>query len=169
MAEQTPLPKHVGRWLETIEPRDVAVNAHKISSELWVLLKERAVRVFNNLDLDDKNDLISKQRGLGCTKDEMIKEELDENRETWRIVQEMCILERTGGGPTMTLHSPTGAALLSVNVATGATKQLVRKCAVCGVSATKKCSGCKMVYYCSAEHQVQAWKAGHNKTCKQLR
>ena len=44
-------------------------------------------------------------------------------------------------------------------------------CAWCGIkgigSQLKKCSRCKMVYYCSKEHQVAAWKR-HKKECKKI-
>ena len=37
-------------------------------------------------------------------------------------------------------------------------------CSVCGCPGPKKCSKCHKTYYCSKEHQVLDWKAGH-KTC----
>lgn len=33
----------------------------------------------------------------------------------------------------------------------------VSKCAVCGESATKICSGCNAVGYCSRDHQKEDW------------
>lgn len=40
-------------------------------------------------------------------------------------------------------------------------------CAVCHCSATKKCSGCTRVSYCSKEHQTMHWKHGHKQECKE--
>lgn len=40
-----------------------------------------------------------------------------------------------------------------------------RTCAVCGVIASKNCSGCHSVFYCSVEHQGLGWKQGHAKAC----
>ncbi|XP_050092198.1 SET domain-containing protein SmydA-8-like [Anopheles aquasalis] len=37
-------------------------------------------------------------------------------------------------------------------------------CPVCKVEATKRCSRCALVYYCSVEHQQQHWKT-HKTTC----
>ncbi|XP_027329818.1 ubiquitin carboxyl-terminal hydrolase 18-like [Abrus precatorius] len=39
-------------------------------------------------------------------------------------------------------------------------------CAVCATRATKKCSRCKAVRYCSQECQQSHWKSGHKTTCK---
>ena len=38
------------------------------------------------------------------------------------------------------------------------------QCAVCGETATLRCSRCKKRYYCSSGHQTQDW-AAHNQTC----
>jgi len=38
-------------------------------------------------------------------------------------------------------------------------------CSVCGCSGPKKCAKCHSVNYCSREHQVIHWKAGHKKQC----
>ena len=38
-------------------------------------------------------------------------------------------------------------------------------CAVCGCSGPKWCAKCHSMYYCSREHQVIHWKAGHKKYC----
>jgi hypothetical protein len=40
-----------------------------------------------------------------------------------------------------------------------------RKCPVCDKEATKCCSRCKSVYYCSVEHQKQHWKVHKRTTC----
>lgn len=41
------------------------------------------------------------------------------------------------------------------------------KCAVCGKSATQKCSGCQSVVYCGRDHQKDHWiRGGHKQTCK---
>nr|KYP42903.1 Ubiquitin carboxyl-terminal hydrolase 19 [Cajanus cajan] len=39
-------------------------------------------------------------------------------------------------------------------------------CAVCATRATKKCSRCKAVRYCSQECQQSHWKSGHKTVCK---
>lgn len=44
------------------------------------------------------------------------------------------------------------------------------KCANCGgVENTKRCSGCKSVWYCSTKCQTIDWKANHKKQCKKLK
>ncbi|KAJ6804059.1 ubiquitin carboxyl-terminal hydrolase 19-like [Iris pallida] len=40
------------------------------------------------------------------------------------------------------------------------------RCAVCGMPAPKKCSGCKREWYCSHECQAKHWGAGHKFKCK---
>lgn len=39
-------------------------------------------------------------------------------------------------------------------------------CAVCGIKAGLKCTGCLAVIYCGKEHQIQDWKKGHKNACK---
>ncbi|XP_059645667.1 ubiquitin carboxyl-terminal hydrolase 18-like [Cornus florida] len=39
-------------------------------------------------------------------------------------------------------------------------------CVVCGNLGTKKCSGCKLVRYCSKACQVSHWRSGHKTKCK---
>ncbi|XP_046407226.1 SET domain-containing protein SmydA-8-like [Ischnura elegans] len=39
-------------------------------------------------------------------------------------------------------------------------------CAVCGEESAFRCSGCRLLHYCSKEHQRQDWKAGHRAHCK---
>ncbi|GAB4854026.1 Ubiquitin carboxyl-terminal hydrolase 18 [Ancistrocladus abbreviatus] len=41
-------------------------------------------------------------------------------------------------------------------------------CAACGKSASKKCSRCKAVRYCSATCQLEHWNSGHKRKCKEL-
>lgn len=42
----------------------------------------------------------------------------------------------------------------------------VNLCILCGSNAcNKKCSKCQTVFYCSREHQIIHWKAGHKNTC----
>lgn len=41
------------------------------------------------------------------------------------------------------------------------------KCSVCGLPAEKRCSKCKMEWYCSRKCQVSAWK-GHKSLCETL-
>lgn len=38
-------------------------------------------------------------------------------------------------------------------------------CGVCGTNAKQKCSSCKLIYYCSREHQKLDWKR-HSKICR---
>ncbi|KAF0902783.1 hypothetical protein E2562_019112 [Oryza meyeriana var. granulata] len=42
-------------------------------------------------------------------------------------------------------------------------------CAACGYFATKKCSGCKRVRYCSQGCQSKHWQSGHKFKCKQMK
>jgi hypothetical protein len=165
-----PLPDYLLAWLQKLKPEDTAVNAHKISEELWLDLKERAANVFYESSHEEKNNLMSRQMGLGMSKEETFEEKVDEDNEVWRIVQAMCVTERTKGrqsAPTMTLYGPNGPmGSLTVHPKTGAVKPLVQKCAVCGVHSTLKCGGCKMVYYCGKEHQTLHWKSGHKNVCK---
>lgn len=44
-------------------------------------------------------------------------------------------------------------------------KLLPPLCVVCGCSGPKWCAKCHSMYYCSREHQVIHWKAGHKKYC----
>lgn len=46
--------------------------------------------------------------------------------------------------------------------------QSTRTCAVCLIPTEKRCSGCKTIYYCSIEHQRQAWKE-HKIACEAIR
>eukprot|EP01116_Phalansterium_solitarium_P000559 TRINITY_DN10383_c0_g1_i1.p2 TRINITY_DN10383_c0_g1~~TRINITY_DN10383_c0_g1_i1.p2 ORF type:complete len:411 (-),score=113.88 TRINITY_DN10383_c0_g1_i1:160-1392(-) len=39
-------------------------------------------------------------------------------------------------------------------------------CCVCGGVGDKRCGGCKRMCYCSKEHQVAHWNAGHERQCK---
>jgi ankyrin repeat protein len=41
-------------------------------------------------------------------------------------------------------------------------------CAHCGEPATNHCSKCKTTLYCSTEHQLEHWNAGHKEACKVL-
>ncbi len=41
-------------------------------------------------------------------------------------------------------------------------------CAVCGSSASFRCSGCLRVRYCSSAHQTEDWPT-HKKSCKKLK
>lgn len=43
--------------------------------------------------------------------------------------------------------------------------QLPPLCIVCGAGGPKSCAKCHSVNYCSREHQVIHWKAGHKKQC----
>jgi len=41
----------------------------------------------------------------------------------------------------------------------------LRICAICQQATSTRCSGCKRVYYCSREHQIEDWKSKHKKQC----
>ncbi|XP_046405953.1 SET domain-containing protein SmydA-8-like isoform X2 [Ischnura elegans] len=43
--------------------------------------------------------------------------------------------------------------------------EAVGKCAMCGLEATLKCSGCRLTYYCDKEHQKSHWKE-HKGACQ---
>lgn len=43
--------------------------------------------------------------------------------------------------------------------------KITKNCAICGKESTNRCGTCKIVYYCTAEHQRQHW-AAHKLTCK---
>uniref|UniRef100_A0A6J0UFC8 Programmed cell death protein 2 n=1 Tax=Pogona vitticeps TaxID=103695 RepID=A0A6J0UFC8_9SAUR len=40
-------------------------------------------------------------------------------------------------------------------------------CRVCGCLAPKRCSKCHSAHYCSQDHQIKDWKAGHKVSCSQ--
>lgn len=54
----------------------------------------------------------------------------------------------------------------TLNNCRGNTKNpiMTTQCAVCGVAASLKCSGCQGIVYCGKEHQKAHWKT-HKKTC----
>merc|ERR1712070_178139 len=39
---------------------------------------------------------------------------------------------------------------------------------VCGNLGSQRCSGCKKVYYCTREHQLEDWKLGHKSICQSM-
>lgn len=41
-------------------------------------------------------------------------------------------------------------------------------CVVCGNLGSQRCSGCKKVYYCTREHQLEDWKLGHKSICQSM-
>ena len=41
-------------------------------------------------------------------------------------------------------------------------------CQVCGCMAPKHCGKCKMVNYCSRDHQLVDWKKGHKNLCEKM-
>ncbi|XP_071438731.1 uncharacterized protein [Hetaerina americana] len=43
---------------------------------------------------------------------------------------------------------------------------ILQPCATCGAESTFRCSGCRILHYCSKEHQKLDWKAGHRANCK---
>ncbi len=43
-----------------------------------------------------------------------------------------------------------------------------RVCALCHATATRKCSACKVAWYCSHGCQRQDWRSGHREACRQL-
>lgn len=44
----------------------------------------------------------------------------------------------------------------------------VSTCVVCGCAGAKSCSACHKAKYCSKDHQILDWKAGHKQACKKL-
>ncbi|XP_034834632.1 SET domain-containing protein SmydA-8 [Maniola hyperantus] len=46
------------------------------------------------------------------------------------------------------------------------TKREIPVCEVCQKPANQTCGGCKLVYYCSKDHQKHAWKEGHKFQCR---
>ncbi|XP_077202759.1 programmed cell death protein 2 isoform X2 [Paroedura picta] len=57
-----------------------------------------------------------------------------------------------------------------LEVVPGAILQLksgAKLCQVCGCLGPKVCSKCHKAYYCSKDHQVRDWKAGHKLCCAQ--
>jgi hypothetical protein len=46
------------------------------------------------------------------------------------------------------------------------TTTTTHRCALCQEAATKRCSRCKTVWYCSTEHQRTDWK-NHKKECNE--
>ncbi|KAJ1966469.1 hypothetical protein GGI12_000044 [Dipsacomyces acuminosporus] len=47
----------------------------------------------------------------------------------------------------------------------GADVKQAHVCTVCGLAGTKACSKCHSRYYCSREHQIADWDAGHRSHC----
>lgn len=45
-------------------------------------------------------------------------------------------------------------------------EKYLKLCYVCGCSASKHCSKCKIAAYCSREHQISDWKSGHKVNCQ---
>lgn len=41
-------------------------------------------------------------------------------------------------------------------------------CSVCGCTAPKHCGNCKVVHYCSRNHQLVDWKRGHKNVCERI-
>jgi len=39
------------------------------------------------------------------------------------------------------------------------------QCEICGRASTKHCAKCKVVHYCTKDHQVEHWKVGHSSAC----
>ena len=50
----------------------------------------------------------------------------------------------------------------------GGVKPASPLCIVCGSAGPKKCSKCRLVHYCSREHQTHDWKKGHKLFCSDL-
>ena len=46
-------------------------------------------------------------------------------------------------------------------------KKEIHNCAVCGIESKMKCNRCRSAFYCSREHQKEAW-ASHKSMCKQV-
>ena len=43
-----------------------------------------------------------------------------------------------------------------------------RRCVICGMSCTKRCSRCRSAYYCCQEHQRLDWKKWHKNKCGRM-
>jgi hypothetical protein len=43
----------------------------------------------------------------------------------------------------------------------------IHNCSICGIESKMKCNRCKSAFYCSREHQKEAW-ASHKSICKQV-
>ncbi|KAF8350991.1 hypothetical protein F5887DRAFT_1193386, partial [Amanita rubescens] len=69
------------------------------------------------------------------------------------------IPELADADPSQVLSNPGGVNL------SGPIPPL-KKCQVCSVAASKVCTGCRKVWYCSEEHQLADWRLAHKKACK---
>lgn len=47
-------------------------------------------------------------------------------------------------------------------------KSISHKCEICGKTATRMCSNCRVTYYCSEEHQTADNIGIHDKICSSL-
>jgi pre-rRNA-processing protein TSR4 len=45
------------------------------------------------------------------------------------------------------------------------TPDMCKTCCICGAKSGSHCGKCKVVYYCSKEHQRIDWKSGHKGRC----
>ena len=162
------IPPYLLTWLRNLKPVDTACNAHKISDALWSDLREKAANIWYESTPDDKNKYLTTGH-ISMTPDEMFKEQVDEDREIWRIVGAMCVAERTKGRenfPPISLCGPNGVVQSwFVDSESGSLKPMIKKCTVCSAACDLKCSRCKMFYYCSKEHQKKHWLDGHKHKC----
>ncbi len=64
------------------------------------------------------------------------------------------------------VYDPSFSKRANVQAAVSREAQATKTCAVCGQGATKVCSRCKSLSYCSRAHQKEGWKAGHKQVCQ---
>jgi len=94
----------------------------------------------------------------------------------WRRLQRSGVLETRGllgEGVLLEMSTSSDKRLAALRAAMAAPG--LRTCALAGCSAKeahpqhfKRCSACKLVVYCSKEHQLEAWPA-HKAACKAAR
>jgi len=68
--------------------------------------------------------------------------------------------------PGTTDNSPETANITSGQ--SGSVEKIPFLCVVCGNCGPKHCGKCKLVHYCSRDHQVHDWKAGHKLVCSDV-
>ena len=122
---------------------------------------------------------------VGVARDEGVINSKDGNNSTDSIENNGCLTDAhddsASEAVTNTLHSAGDAAFSNRGDKDVSDEHLMQDqqqkglesnlslllplCIVCGCSGPKRCSKCHSVNYCSREHQVIHWKAGHKKHC----